>query len=285
MPSRLLIAVAVLGFAVSPAAAQNREHVEIFADLRMLHEQVQKLQLAVNALTEQLNGASAKLDKQSADALKTAADQKLIIDSMQSTMREISEQVGQSTVSVSRLNSEVKVLRDALTSQQGVLNQILAILQNNFAGGGSAAGGTPPPAGGGQATPPAGGASIAPSPSGYWDAAWSYWASSKYPEAIIAFTEFLKQFPDHPDAPRAQLNIGDAHFMLGKYRDAIAALQIVVSKYPNSEQVPEAYLKQAQSHQALKQNSEAIRLYELVINRYPKSDAAIFARDLRKGIK
>jgi tol-pal system protein YbgF len=284
MKYRLATALAVLALWAAPSAAQNREHVEIFADLRMLHEQVQKLQLALNALSEQMNAANTRLDKQSADAVKAAADQRLIIDGMQATIREIGEQVGQSTVSISRLNSEVKVLREALNTQQGLLNQILALLQANLTGGAPPAGETPP-GGAGTSPPPTGGAAMPPSPTGYWDTAWGYWASSKYQEAIVAFTEFLKQFPDHPDAVKAQMFIGDSYYMLGRFKEAIAALQVVVTKYPNSEQVAEAYLKQGQSYQALKQNADAIRLYDLVINRYPKSDAAVFARQHRQSIK
>ena len=98
-----LLALALLWAA--PAAAQNREHVEIFADLRMLHEQVQKLQLAVNQLTSQLAETNSRLNTQSEDARRAAADQKSVIDGMQTTLREIGERLDQSSISVSRLMS------------------------------------------------------------------------------------------------------------------------------------------------------------------------------------
>ena len=281
MKHTILAVLAAASLWAAPAAAQNREHVEIFADMRMLQEQVQKLQLAVNQLTEQLNATNARLDRQSGDAVKAAADQKLVIDGLQNSMREMSERLSESAVGVSRVNSEIKVLREALTLQQTLLNQILNLLQTNLGaaapgGGGGAA--TP-------ATPPSGGQSLPPSPSEYWNAAWSYYASSKYPEAIAAFDEYLRQFPTSPDAAKAQMFIGDAHFSLGKFKDALTAYGVVISKYPNAEQVPEAYLKQGQSYATLKQNAEAKRIYDLVINRYPKSDAAVFAKEFLKSIK
>jgi tol-pal system protein YbgF len=273
--------------AAAPAAAQNREHVEIFADLRMLHEQLQKLQLAVNQLTTQLADANSRLDKQGEDARRSAADQKSVIDGMQTTLREIGERLDQSSVSISRVNSEIKVLRDALSMQQQLLNQILTLLQTNLAGApppagstGAGATGTSPPT-----TPPAGGgATLPPSPGEYWNVAWGYYASSKYNEAIAAFTEYLKQFPNSPDAPRAQMFIGDSQQSLNRFKDAIASYGVIITKYPDSDMVPDAYLKQGLSHQALKQIPEARRLYNLVISKYPKSDAAVFAAEHLKAI-
>jgi tol-pal system protein YbgF len=286
MTLRFVTCAALVCLWAAPAAAQNREHVEIFADLRMLHEQVQKLQLAVNQLASQLAEANSRFDKQAEDARRSAADQKAVIDGMQTTLREIGERLDQSSVSISRVNSEIKVLREALSMQQTLLNQILALLQANLAGapppgGGDpgAAGGAPPPV----AAPPAG-AALPPSPGEYWNVAWGYYASSKYNEAIAAFSEFLKQFPNSPDAPRAQMFIGDSLQFLGRHRDAIPAFATVISKYPNSDQVPDAYLKQGQSHQALKQVAEARRLYTLVIEKFPKSDARVFAEEALKAI-
>ena len=281
MTLRFAIPVTLICAWALPAAAQNREHVEIFADLRMLHEQVQKLQLAVNQLTSQLADTNSRLDKQGEDARRSAADQKSVIDGMQTTLREIGERLDQSSVSISRVNSEIKVLRDALSMQQNLLNQILALLQTNLGGAPPGAPGTSPPAG---ATPPPAGGTLPPSPGEYWNVAWGYYASSKYNEAIAAFTEYLKQFPASPDAPRAQMFIGDSQQALNRHKDAIASYAVVISKYPDSEHVPDAYLRQGLSHQALKQIPEARRLYNLVITKYPKSEARVFAEEYLKAI-
>lgn len=279
MTQRILAVVTLACLGAAPAAAQNREHVEIFADLRMLQEQVQKLQLAVNTLAQQLSATNERLDKQAGDSLKYAADQKLVIDSLQASLREMAERLSESTVGVSRVNSEIKALRDGLSQQQALLNQILSLLQTNLSA-------TTPPGGTGHAPgAPAGGGTLPPSPGAYWDAAWGYYASSKYAEAILAFQEYLKQFPDNPDAPKAHMFIGDSHFFLGKFKDALNAYQVVITKFPNSDQVPDAYLKQGQSYAALKQNTEARRIYMLVMNRFPKSDAAVFAAEYLKSIK
>ena len=274
----------------APAAAQNREHVEIFADLRMLHEQVQKLQLAVNQLTAQLTEANSRLDKQGEQARSAAADQKTVIDSLQVTMREISERLDQGSVGVSRVNSEIKVLREALSMQQTMLNQILALLQANPPAGVDPAAaastgttGTPPDAPP-VTTPPTAPTGLPPSPSEYWTVAWGYYASAKYEEAIQAFTVYLQQFPDSADAPRAQMFIGDSLQLLGRHKEAIPAFALVVSKYPDSDQVPDAYYKQGQSHQALKQIPQARQFYQLVINKFPKSDVRVFAEEALKRI-
>ena len=60
--------------------AANREHEQMMADIRMLQEQNQRLQLALAALNEALKAVNAKLDDQAAATRKGFADQKLLID-------------------------------------------------------------------------------------------------------------------------------------------------------------------------------------------------------------
>ena len=60
---RFVTFAVALGVA-APAAAQNREHQQMFADLRMLQEQVQQLRLTVNTLAEAVKTIATKQDEQ-----------------------------------------------------------------------------------------------------------------------------------------------------------------------------------------------------------------------------
>ncbi len=65
----LLVAVALVA-AVTPLGAANREHEQMMADIRMLQEQNQRLQLALTALNETLKALNAKIDDQGAATRK-----------------------------------------------------------------------------------------------------------------------------------------------------------------------------------------------------------------------
>ena len=57
-----LIALALVACLPAVAGAQNREHLQMNADLRMLQEQLSRVQLASNQLAEQLKVLNKRLD-------------------------------------------------------------------------------------------------------------------------------------------------------------------------------------------------------------------------------
>ena len=81
-----LLAVALL-VATAPAGAANREHEQMLADLRMLQEQNQRLQLALVTLAEAMKSVAAKIDDQGGATRKGFADQKLQTDGVAGDMR------------------------------------------------------------------------------------------------------------------------------------------------------------------------------------------------------
>ena len=60
-----LVALAIVA-STAPAGAANREHDQILADIRMLQEQNQRLQLALVTLADALKTVSAKIDESNA---------------------------------------------------------------------------------------------------------------------------------------------------------------------------------------------------------------------------
>src|SRR5262245_46586611 len=100
---------------VSTAFAANKEQLQLMADLRMLHEQTQQLQVTVNALTsaltEPLKQVNGKIDDQTGVARKAFADQKLLIDTLTSDVRIIREKQDEANVRISSLSQEFEALR------------------------------------------------------------------------------------------------------------------------------------------------------------------------------
>ena len=64
----------------TPAAAADKAHQQLMAEIRMLQEQQQQLQQMVGGLTEALKVVTTKIDDQTGTNRKAFADQKLLID-------------------------------------------------------------------------------------------------------------------------------------------------------------------------------------------------------------
>ncbi len=77
-----IFTVALLAVVLAPpvvAGAQNREHLQMNADLRMFREQVSKLQVSANMLAESLRAINKRLDDQATSSQKTFADLQALI--------------------------------------------------------------------------------------------------------------------------------------------------------------------------------------------------------------
>jgi tol-pal system protein YbgF len=261
----------MLAAIAAPAHAQNRTELQMVADVRMLQETVNKLQLAVNVLMEQLKATNAQVESTKNLAQKLHAEQMVQIKDIGSTNAVLNEKLADSSVNVLKLTQEMSAIRSAISMQSTLLNQILGLLQPA----------APPPGGGtatDQPTPATPGAAMPSSPASHYNEAWGYYTANKFELAIQAYEEALQKFPDWPDAPNAQLNIGNAYYQLKRDKEAIQAFAVVISKYRSSDAVPDAYFGQGLAYERLNQKANALKNYELIIKQYPKSDAALLAK-------
>lgn len=268
------------------ASAQNREHQQLFAEIRILQEQVQRLQLALNTALDQVGETNKRMDAAAGDTITGFANQKVLIDALAGSLRALTEREGEATVRVAQLTQEMKAIRDGLSMQQTMLNEILNLLQPAIA-----AATTDPTAaaaaGAAGETVPAvrTGTAIPPSPASYYNAAWGYYASNQFDLAIEACREALKRFPESPEAPRAQMTIGEAYLYMGQHsKEALQAFTAVIANYKDSDQVPEAYYKQGLTYEQLGQKESARKSYEQVRTAFPESTAAIFATQALKRL-
>jgi TolA-binding protein len=276
------ILLGVMLAAPAAAFAQNREHTQIYADLRMLQEQVQRLQLALNQLAEQLKVTQQALATQAADTKKGFADQTVAVGAISSSVGTVREAERDTAIRVAQLNQEMKAIRDGLGMQQTMLSQILDLLQPKPTADPAAA--TDPAAPRPVAPPPSGGTSLPASPSSYYNLAWSAYASNQFEEAIRIYEDALKKFPDAVEAPSARMNVGEAHLHLDKPKEALEAFKAVAARHPDSEEVPNAHYKQGMCYERLNQRADAEKSYQLVRTRYPDSPAASLATQRLKSM-
>jgi tol-pal system protein YbgF len=99
-------------------------------------------------------------------------------------------------------------------------------------------------------------------------------------QAALQFTEFVTQYPSHPQAAAAQNYIGEAFYRQRDFRQAAAEFQKTVDNYTQATPVSEALLKIGLCQRALGDAAAAKAAWEQVIKQFPKTDAARQARTL-----
>jgi len=277
------ITVSALGLilftsASTPARAQNREHQQQTAELRMLQEQTQQLSLSIAQIAEAIKALNARLDATEQAAQKRFADQELIIKGLGNDLSAIRERTQDTDTRLRSLSDEIDALRSTLTSLPSLLSQ---------------SGGAPPPLGGGDPTLPnaqagagtpgaAGGpasgsrdsSTLGLSPSRMLDSARGDYFSGNYQAAISGFEALVKAFPTSEAAGEAYYYLGETQFTQKRYQEAAAAYAQVIQNYKKSSWVPDAYFKRGRSLEALGMTDEAKTVYEQLVKTYADTTPA-----------
>jgi tol-pal system protein YbgF len=287
MTRNIVVATFLLTMAaVSPLLAQNRAETQMLLELRTLQEQVQRLQLALNQMTERVKANETLVETRANDVRKGFADQKLLIDSITTSLRTLTERENESGVKVALLNQEMKAIREGLTMQQTMLNEIIGLLQPAAAAMAGATGvadpNAPLPTG---AAPPRPAANIPPSPGEYYARAQNYYFGNQYELAIPALIDAIQRFPDAPQAARAQMLIGESYYRSGKYKEALTAFTATLTNYKDPDVLPDAMYRQGMAYEALGQIAQARKTYQQVISTYKDSTSAVLAGEALKRVK
>jgi tol-pal system protein YbgF len=273
---------ALLVTAPATASAQNREHQQMFADLRMLQEQTQQLRLAVASLAESLAASlpalNKRVDDQSGVTRKLFADQGLVIGALTDSARVLREKMDATNVSLSKDSHELETMRQELTAQRTLLSQIIALLTPAVPvdPAAAAAGGDPavPPVAG--ATPP----TVPPPPQNpdrAFNSAFGDFARGDFDMAIRGFEFFVEKFPTSPDASKARFHIGESYYSKGSYKEAVAAYEQVITIHKGTDWEPMALYKQGLAYEQLGQTERAKANWELVRRSFPNSSAFMLA--------
>jgi tol-pal system protein YbgF len=260
----MLVAVAAL-MTGSPAGAANREHQVMMAEIRMLQEQTQQLQLMISTLADSVKQVTSKIDDQSGLTRKAFADQKVLVDNVAEGVRVLREKVDETNVRISSLTQEMEGLRISIPTQP-------------------APGAPPTPETGtvsGQPAPqpaapssPTGGAS----PQEIYRQAYADYTAGQWDLAITGFQAYIKSFPKLQDADDAQYYIGESHFAAGRFKEAAAAYNDVITTYPGTNAVPQAMYKLGLAYERLGQSDRARQTLEAVMKAYPDDTMATLAK-------
>jgi tol-pal system protein YbgF len=124
-----------------------------------------------------------------------------------------------------------------------------------------------------------------------YDEAWKSLDRKDYRTAILRFRDFLKKHPKSNLADNAQYWIGECYYALKEFDQAIIAFDEVERRYPNGDKVPAALLKQGFAFAELANKGDArfkvdARLIlQKLIEKYPKSEEAAKARQKLKALE
>jgi tol-pal system protein YbgF len=269
--SFVLAVTLALGWALAaPAAAANKEQLQMMADIRMLQEQAQQLQLLLGSLTEALKTVNARIDQQTETNRRAFAEQKLGAENLSNDLRIVREKMDDNNVRIGSLTQEVDAMRQSV-QQLSVPPPAMAAANDP---------GSPAPAADpSSAAPiPAGPNAAGASPQKLYDSAWTDYTTGQYDLAVLGFESYIKSFPRSDLADDAQVYIGNSYLQAGKNEKAVEAYDLAIRTYPSGNLVPDAYYKKGTALLDLKQVDRAIEAFQFVAKTFPDSNAAILAK-------
>jgi tol-pal system protein YbgF len=267
---RSTLVLTVLSAAI-PAAAQNREHQQMSAELRMLQAQTQQLALTLAQLGDVLKALNGRLDTADQFAQKRFADQELLIKKLVDGLSAINERSQDTDTRLRKLADEVEALRSTLTSLPSLLSSGTPPPTETSAVDPNAPLTTPAPTGPAPST-------IGLSPARMLDTAKSDYFSGSYAAAVSGFENLLRTFPASEAAGEAQFMLGLTYFQQKKYAEAVNAYNATIQKYPRSTFVPEAYYQRGKAQESLGQLDAARASYEQLVKSYPDTSSAGLAK-------
>ena len=277
---RLFTTLLIISSCAAPAFAQNKREMQMMADIRMLQEQNQQLQVdlqkAITALNETLKAINSRVDEQANTTRKGFADQGVKADQFSTELRVVREGVSENNVRISQLAQELEAVRLSIPQFPA------PAVAPPDPGADPAAAAMPP---GAAAAPPAAASAAPPAPLGpgmspqrFFDTARADYYAAQWDLCVTGFDTYLKQFPKSELAHEAQFYIGECNYQNGKFQDAVAAYNQVITTYPRSGSAPAAYYKRGLSFERLGQADRARESYETVLKSFPDSDAARLAK-------
>ncbi|MCE2538928.1 MAG: tol-pal system protein YbgF [Acidobacteria bacterium] len=252
--------------ATTTAVAADREHEQLMADIRMLHEQSMRLHLAFNGIVEAIETLAANQQELESAMRRAFADQRLVIDNVGSNTRVLREKLDETNVRISSLSQEVEALRVSIPPMPVQTTQLPEDAETAQPDSAASAPAAPVVAGG--------------SPQRLYNTAWADYASGQWALAVTGFEAYISTYPRSEMTDDAAFYVGETYFLQGDFQGAVEAYEQVVMNYPNGDKVPEAAYKRGVAFDRLGEPDRARESFELVVTNYPDSRMAALAQQL-----
>jgi TolA-binding protein len=136
-------------------------------------------------------------------------------------------------------------------------------------------------------------------PQDLYQASYLDFSKGSYALAIDGFREFLRRYPDHPQANAAQYWIGEGYAALAQQytnagqtdrasealQRAVQEFRKVVANYPRGDRTPTALYKEALTLMELKQPALAQARLQYLVDNFPQAEETPLARERLAAIK
>ena len=272
---------------LTPAGSSaSKEQQEMQRDIAQLQDQVQRLQssfdqqmTAIRTLVEQALEAGNKantsvsvlsrevtqtLDRELKDSLRPVAGLSAKVDNANNDLNDVKAAMGELTSQMNRLQQQL-----------GDINNAIKVMQAPAA---------PPPPVGSDASAGGVGRGVPPSARQVYENARADYSSGKADLAASEFAEFVRMFPDDPQAPEAQLTIGLVHLSQMKYEQAVMDFDAVLERFGENPKTPDAYLMKGRALKGAGQRDAAVTVWRKLIAKYPHTDDADSAAEQIKAM-
>jgi TolA-binding protein len=280
MRPRITAALFALVFAAasaSPAAAANKEHQQLMADIRMLQEQAQLLQNMLGTINDSIKAVNARLEEQANANRKAFADQKLQGDNISGDLRIVREKVDDNNVRIASLTQEIEALRQMVQQSASGVRPSNSDTASPTGSGAAPTGSAPPVA---PSTAAAG-----TSPTQLYEMALGDYTIGQWELAIQGFDSYIRTFPRSTLADEAQVKIGVCYDYLGQKQKALEAFDTAIRDYPNGKALPTAYFRKGLALRDLRQPDKAREAFQYVVQKFPDSPEAGLSKQALDQLK
>lgn len=258
--------------------AASKEQMEMQRDIAQLQDQVRTLQSGfdqkmamLQTLVEQALDAGNKantgvsvlsagvtqtLDRELRDRLTPVAGLSAKVDNVSSDAADIRNSMADMTAQLNKLQQQLTDVNNAVKLCQTPAVPPPGSPDNTFGAGVGAA----------PAAPPA---------RSLFDNSMRDYSGGKLDLAVSEFTDFLRFYPDDPNAPTVQEYIGQAHMSQGKYDLAARDFDAVIERYPDSGDVTrDSWFQKGMALKTALHRDDAVKVWRALINKYPASTQA-----------
>jgi tol-pal system protein YbgF len=179
------------------------------------------------------------------------------------------------TAKVDNANNDIADVRNGMADITTQLNRIQQVLadMNNAIKVMQAPPAAPPPSNTNPDVPGSARTAVPPAAVLYGNAFNDY-NGGKADFAADEYAQFLRNYPDDPNAPEAQFTIGNIHLSQQKYDLAELDFDAVLEKYPEGKKTPDAYFMKGMALKLGGKRDAAATVWKTLSRKYPHSDAA-----------
>lgn len=110
-----------------------------------------------------------------------------------------------------------------------------------------------------------------------YNSAYQYITQNNFEMATVAFSNYLKKYPDNSLTPNAWYWLGQVQFNQTKLDEARVSF-LNVAKYTNSQKRPDALYKLGLISRLNGDEEKAVKYFNLVMQNYPNDAAAVLAQ-------